>query len=152
MVEGFNNFFVRVGPNMAKEIIPPHKGGDSKSLIDRNPATIFLWEVTKNEIIDIVNRFKSKTSLDWNGIDMTLIKKVISNIADPLTTSALYHSDWVLFLVQWRLLKSYLYIKQETNICIQTIGQFHCYHSFWKSWRNSLWNGWIVLLKSISYL
>ncbi len=46
---------------------------------------LVLGSVETTEIIDIVNSCKNKTSTDWNGIDMTLLKKVIDSIANPLT-------------------------------------------------------------------
>lgn len=85
VVEGFNNFFVNVGPKLAKEIKPPQGGSTEKYLNERNPSTIFLRDTDRYEIIDIVRNFKNKTSLDWNGIDMTLVKQVIDTIVDPLT-------------------------------------------------------------------
>ncbi len=90
VVEGFNNFFVSVGPDLEKNIKPPQGGATYKHIIDRNPFTIFLHEVTRKEIIDIVKNLKNKTSTDEHGIDMALIKKVIIEIA--------YHSNWVPFL------------------------------------------------------
>ena len=85
IVEGFNNFFVSVGPNLANEINPPLGGGVPQFTDERNPATIFLKSTNRKEIIDIVHKFNNKTSTDGNGIEMALIKKVISMVADPLT-------------------------------------------------------------------
>ena len=75
---------MKVGPNLAKEIITPQEGG-IEQYEERNPATIFLRNTDRVEIIGIVNKFRNKTSTDCNGIDMKLIKKVINAIADPLT-------------------------------------------------------------------
>lgn len=84
MVEGFNKFFVNVGPKLEEQINLPQGGCVAHYLGKRNPDTIFLKDTDKNEIIAIVNNFKKKTSRDWNGIDMTIVKEVIINIADPL--------------------------------------------------------------------
>lgn len=85
VVEGFNTFFVSVGPDLAEKIKPPQGGANSKHKIDRNSSTIFLHDVTRIEIIDVVKNFKNKASIDENGIDMALIKKVIGEIVDPIT-------------------------------------------------------------------
>ena len=85
VVDGFNEFFVNVGPKLAKEIknAPPEKS--CAEYIERNPNSFYLETVEKNEIIDIVTKCKDKTSTDWNGIDMNLVKKVIDGIVNPLT-------------------------------------------------------------------
>lgn len=85
LVDDFNNFFVNVGPQLAKEMNPPQGGGVEKLHGARNPATIFLRETNRDKMIDVVNKFKNKTSLDWNGLDMTLTKQVTDTIVDPLT-------------------------------------------------------------------
>uniref|UniRef100_A0A672HNL4 Reverse transcriptase domain-containing protein n=1 Tax=Salarias fasciatus TaxID=181472 RepID=A0A672HNL4_SALFA len=85
VAEGFNNFFVNVGPELARQIKPSQGGDVFQNLGERIPDTIFLRDTDRNEIINIVNKFKNKTSKDWNGIDMMVIKKVIIAIADPLT-------------------------------------------------------------------
>ena len=83
VVEGFNDFFVSVGPKLAKEI-PPPKMGRVNNMDERTTDSIFLRKTDRNEIIDIVQNFKNKASIDWNGIDMKLIRTVIDAIADPL--------------------------------------------------------------------
>ena len=85
IAEGFNNFFVNVGPKLAEEIIPPKDGAANQFYEKRNHASIFLREVEQNEIMEIVHHFKSKKSTDWNGNDMYLIKQVIHTIIVPLT-------------------------------------------------------------------
>ena len=85
IVEGFNNFFVNVGPNLAKQIHPVTAGSGPPTVVERNPSTIFFYSTNKQEITDIVQKFKNKTSTDGNGINMTLLKKVITEVADPIT-------------------------------------------------------------------
>ena len=46
---------------------------------------MFLESVTEEEVIDVVNSFKSKTSTGYDDIDMSILKKVICHIAKPLT-------------------------------------------------------------------
>ena len=63
IVEGFNNFFVSVGPNLANEINPPLGGGVAQYSDGNNPHSIFIQSTNKKEIIDIVNKFSNKKNL-----------------------------------------------------------------------------------------
>ena len=85
VVDGFNEFFVNVGPKLAQEIKNTLPEKSCADYIERNPNSINLGTVEKKEIMKIVNNCKDKTSADWNDIDMHLVKKVIDGIADPLT-------------------------------------------------------------------
>lgn len=59
--------------------------GVEKSTIERNPLSFFLSATNEQEVTNIVWKCKSKSSTDCHDISMTLIKKVILNIAKPLT-------------------------------------------------------------------
>lgn len=72
VVFGFNNFFVNIGPNLTEKINTTGNGGDAEGNITKN----------LNSDIDIVSKCKNKLSTDWNGIDMTSIKKVTDCIID----------------------------------------------------------------------
>lgn len=87
VVNGFNKFFVSVGPKLAEEIDNPQSEGEGKvvDLLDSNPNSMFLKAADEKEIIDIVSNCKNKRSTDWNDIDMALIKVVIGVIVKPLT-------------------------------------------------------------------
>ena len=67
VVNSFNNFFVNVGPNLARKIPDPLLPEDwNDNLIVRNPSSMFLTAVEEKEIIDMVNKCKYKTSTDSN--------------------------------------------------------------------------------------
>uniref|UniRef100_A0A3Q3EXG8 Reverse transcriptase domain-containing protein n=1 Tax=Labrus bergylta TaxID=56723 RepID=A0A3Q3EXG8_9LABR len=85
-VNGFNNYFVNVGPILAEKI-PVSVRSDDKNydFIDINPKSMFLTAVEESEIIEIVHKCKNKTSTDYNDIDMRIVKQVIQGIAKPLT-------------------------------------------------------------------
>ena len=85
IANGFNNFFVNVGPNLAKDINTPDDGNIFDYLRNRNCNSMFLHKVDENEVIQIVNTFKNKTSNDYNNMNMSILKNVISNIKIPLT-------------------------------------------------------------------
>ena len=46
---------------------------------------MFLQATSDNEIINIVNSNKNKTSVDNDDLSMSLLKKLISHIVKPLT-------------------------------------------------------------------
>ncbi len=55
------------------------------NLIEKNPRSTFLTDVEEKEIMDIVNKCSNKMSTDYDYIDMTLVKKIIDGISEPLT-------------------------------------------------------------------
>ena len=46
---------------------------------------MYLQNCTEQEVLIIVNKFKNNKSIDTDGLSMSLIKKVINNIIQPLT-------------------------------------------------------------------
>ena len=82
MVNKFNEYFVNVGIELANKIAPPNQ---HDYLITKNKSSIFLDPVLEQDIIATVNSCKSKTSCDFNGIDMKVVKTVVSYIARPLS-------------------------------------------------------------------
>ena len=85
IANGFNNFFVNVGPNLAKEIQTPSNVKMSDYMPDPNANTMFMQPVTELEIINVIKNFGNKTSLDCHGISMSLIKQIICQIIKPVT-------------------------------------------------------------------
>lgn len=85
MVNEFNDYFVNVGPNLAKEI--PLIGGKDETfnLTFNKCNTMFLGGVCESDILEVVKEFKSKKSTDCNDLNMSLIKEVIFCVLEPLT-------------------------------------------------------------------
>ena len=79
----FNDFFVNVGPSLAKNIPTVNK-----SFIDYMPKVIntslFLNPTDENEIINIVMAAKNKYSCGIDNISMNLVKSIIGYIVSPL--------------------------------------------------------------------
>ena len=46
---------------------------------------MFLHPTGEQELLTVVNNCKGKSSTGYDGIDMYVVKKVISHIAKPLT-------------------------------------------------------------------
>ena len=85
IVNGFNNFFVNIGPDLAEKIKAPADMTMYDTMGDTNINTMFLNPVTEAEIIKIVNSFKNKNSTDYSHISMMLLKRIVKYIATPLT-------------------------------------------------------------------
>lgn len=83
LVNAFNDFFVNIGPELASKIATTdyNYAGCTNKIVH----SMFLTATNENEIIKIVNDCKNKKSTDWNDLDMAIIKKLICNIATPLT-------------------------------------------------------------------
>ena len=86
VADEFNKFFVNVGPNLSKKIKASQTAVE-KYLLKSNPSSrpMFIDNVSSDEIKKIVNSYKNKTSLDCNDINITIVKKVIDYIVEPLT-------------------------------------------------------------------
>ena len=83
---GFNAFFVNVGPNLAKYINPPNENTHVLDYLkSQNPESMFLASVEESAVINVVRNCKNKKSAGYDGINMTIIKEVIYHIIKPFT-------------------------------------------------------------------
>ena len=48
-----------------------------------NVDSMFLYDVNKKEIIDIVNTLENKLSKDKDDFNMSLMKKIVNQVVDP---------------------------------------------------------------------
>ena len=82
----FNNYFVNIGPSLAKDIkttVPVEANTHTESL---NPASLFLFPVTENEVAKIASRsLKSNKSAGFDLFRPGIVKQVIPFILKPLT-------------------------------------------------------------------
>ncbi len=67
------------------EKIPDPVVADERNFVDKNPGSMFLTAVDDREILDFVNKCKSKTSTDCDDVDMYVVKMVIEGSLKPLT-------------------------------------------------------------------
>ena len=102
IANGFNEFFINIGTNLAKNIKPLI---NKTSIYDyaNMEASMFLHSTDEQELLTVVKQYKGK-SMGYNGIDMYVVKKVISHIAKPLTYIYIYiyvthHSKQVFFQI-----------------------------------------------------
>ena len=84
IADGFNNFFTNIGPELASAI-PSQCNTINSYLGKREIHSMFLRSTNELEIMEIVRNFKSKTSVDLNGMSMALIKDIIFYVIHPLT-------------------------------------------------------------------
>ena len=84
IANGFNNFFVNIGPSLAKRIPKCVDILFTQYLPDKIDDTMFLQPVTEEEILQLVVNAKSKKSKDHDQFDMCLVKKIIPHIVKPL--------------------------------------------------------------------
>ena len=85
IANGFNNFFVNVGPNLAKSIVPIKEKELPRNLLHNNEFTMFLADVSENELLRIVSKCKNKSSCDVNGLNMSFAKATFNAIIKPFT-------------------------------------------------------------------
>lgn len=79
----FNNFYVNIANELASNI-PTTDISPNKYLKNKINSSIFLKPVTEDEVIKIVNKFKSKSSKDYDDVSMRTVKKLIYSIKLPL--------------------------------------------------------------------
>ena len=84
--DNFNEYFASIASNLVSEIpVSDANPVDNLNHIQRPPTSFDFAEVTFNEIRDIINNLKNKTSRDIFGINVNLIKSVKNVIIAPLT-------------------------------------------------------------------
>ena len=80
----FNNFFTKIGTEIANSIRPTTKKYSEYLPVNPNTPTLDLGTTGPIHISDIVKTLDSKKSTDVDGISMYLIKKIITEINVPL--------------------------------------------------------------------
>jgi len=84
IANGFNNFFARIGPEIANTITktkakPEDFMPDLPNLIEME-----FSDIHPTLVKDVVKQFKSKGSIDANGISTKLLKQIVDEISFPL--------------------------------------------------------------------
>ena len=79
-----NSFYVNIGPNLGSKIRKTSKYPASYiGLAKQNPDSIFLNNVTENEVMKIINALKIP-SPGWDGINSKVIKDTLSLYIEQL--------------------------------------------------------------------
>ena len=83
IANGFNDFFVNIGQNLAKTI-PQEKNVDIYDyLLKRNESSMFINPVDEKEVLSITQCCSNKTSIDCNDLSMTVVKHIIDVVVKP---------------------------------------------------------------------
>ena len=83
--DGFNDFFVNIGPNLASKIpVTPTEFKDFLSSVPSPMNSLFLSPTDGQEIVDICSKFKNGTSSGFDNIKPDIVKTVINFIKTPL--------------------------------------------------------------------
>lgn len=82
---GFNDFFINVGPNLDKDIPPADRNDFLKYLSNDTNKHFAFVPTTSKEINQIISSLKNKSSAGYDEIPTFLIKKVGNSLSAPLS-------------------------------------------------------------------
>ena len=82
---GFNDFFVNIGPDLANNINVPDDIDITEYLEEKQVSSLFLKPTNEEEILAIVKQMEDKNSTDSDDLSMFTLKKVFTSICSPFT-------------------------------------------------------------------
>ena len=85
IADKFNEYFINVGPGLAKNIPNISNKTFNTYLIGKNKNSFFLKPTTICEIEDTINELNCKKSAGFDGIKAKMIKLIAKEISIPLT-------------------------------------------------------------------
>ena len=71
----FNDYIVNIAHELMQNISNTNVNYFKIFLSSRNNNSMFLFPITEEQLIDVVNKFKSKQSIDCNELSMQIKKK-----------------------------------------------------------------------------
>ena len=80
----FNNYFVNIGPNLAKKITNTSNTNFSKYLTHNYLNSMFLDPITEFEVQNEMNNLNSNKSPGYDGLSARTIKQVSKEVSKPL--------------------------------------------------------------------
>ena len=80
----FNNYFVNLEPNLAKNINNTNTAFD-KYLTESMPSSLFLEAVTKHEVRNEIGKINATKSPGYDHLSTKIIKLVANKISKPIT-------------------------------------------------------------------
>ena len=84
IVNKFNEYFVDIGPALAKKIPPPSDSYDS-FLKSKYKNSFALFLTNAEEIVSIVSNMAAKKSAGFDNISVEIMKLSMPYIAEPLS-------------------------------------------------------------------
>ncbi len=86
IANNFNKFFTTVAEDVAKSIHPPNPPYIEQNLAPNTPRFQFSDnQITEVEVREAMSQLKCKKSADFNGISSHFLKKIIDELAHPLS-------------------------------------------------------------------
>ena len=90
MSDIFNDYFVNIGFNLTNNV---QYNSEYNQQLNVNERSAYFTPISCKEIIDVVCDFKNGTSAGCDGIDVSVVKKIIHLICSPL--SSIFNSLYV---------------------------------------------------------
>ena len=130
----FNDYFINIAHELMQNISNTNVSSFKIFLNNRNNNSMFIFPIAEEELIDVVNKFKSKKSSDFNEFSMEMIKKIINLISKPLTN--IFKSG--IFPEEVKIAKVRPVFKTGKKTSLVIIDQFLFYLNFEKFLKNCL--------------
>ena len=97
---------------------------------------MFLFNVNKKEIIDIVNSFENKLSKDKGGFNMYIMKKIVNQVVDPFLHICNLSFNKGIFPDAMKVAKVIPIHKSGKKMFLIIIDQFQSFLSSLKFWKD----------------
>lgn len=81
LADQFNNYFINIAPNISRGIQADDTFENKTSRVEKS---LYIFEVTPDEVIKTTRKMKNKNSYGYDEIPMQLISKTITTIAEPI--------------------------------------------------------------------
>ena len=128
IADEFNNFFLSVGPNLAKNIPAVNNAASMYDYMgQQNFNSMFINPVNEAEVIRIIKLCKPKDSMDYDDISMWVLSKIAPQVVKPFVHIFNLSFSTGIFPCE---------MKMEISQTFLTIVQFHFYHSSLRYWKN----------------
>ena len=116
MANEFNNFFTKVGRNIA-DSVEPSRVKPKDYLPKTSPPLLRLENVSQHQVVDIISAMESKTSTDASGINMKMLKFIKYQIAKPLSHLFYLSVTTAVFPAKLKLSKTIPIFKAGDHTC-----------------------------------
>ena len=149
IANGFNDFFVNIGPELANNIFSPENNDVLQYMNDNNVNSMFLNGVNRKEILDVIKSFANKTSTDYNGLNMFILKKITNFIVEPFLHICNLSLPKGVFPDAMKIARVIPLFKSGDKHVLIIIDLFHFYRNFLRFLKNYLITDLIALLIKI---
>ena len=85
IAENFNSYFTNIGIDLASKITPPPNKIFQNFLTTPCQNNLNLHHIANQDVVNIINSLKSKSSTSHDNISSVLLKQIKNQIAEPLT-------------------------------------------------------------------